>query len=187
MQITEGKSPVEFLSDLAAQYGKQVFLAEVGYRSLDGAAMDPGIWDSSGAVDLQEQQDLYSALFQVFTSYGGEWFAGMHLWNWDPVSWGTDNTAFSPQDKPALQVVRDWFSGEITPEGRSITGTKVADRLDGGVGEDTIGDRRGHPLPQVQGIRSSHRCWPPAPASTLNQISVAAGILNKIPSQTNVL
>ncbi|MCW8088099.1 glycoside hydrolase family 113 [Sabulicella glaciei] len=136
--ITEGKSPIDFLRNLAVKYDKPLFLAEVGYRSMDGAALDPGIWTSSGAVDLQEQANLYQALFETFTTYGGDWFAGMHLWNWDITSKGASNTNYSPQDKPALQVVTNWFTGQTAIQGLSLNGSIVADALHGGLGADML-------------------------------------------------
>ena len=138
LSITEGKTPVDFLRDLSFEYGKPLFLAEVGYRSMDGAAIDPGIWNSTGAVDLQEQVNLYKALFETFTTHGGDWFAGMQLWNWDVNSWGTNNTGYSPQDKPALQVVTDWFSGNLQASGLTLVGTDVGNALHGGLGADVL-------------------------------------------------
>ncbi len=136
--ITEGKSPIDFLRDLALKYDKPLFLAEVGYRSMDGAALDPGIWTTSGAVDLQEQANLYQALLETFTTYGGDWFAGMQLWNWDITSKGANNTNYSPQDKPALQVVTNWFTGQAAIQGLSLSGSIVADALHGGLGADML-------------------------------------------------
>jgi Ca2+-binding RTX toxin-like protein len=138
LSVTEGEAPIDFLRSLALHYEKPLFLAEIGYRSVDEAAVEPGIWNTQGSVDLQEQVNLYLALFEVLTAHGGDWFAGLHLWNWDVVSWGTNNTAYSPQDKPALQVVTDWFTGTATPSGLTFSGTNVADTLHGGLGDDTM-------------------------------------------------
>lgn len=138
ISVTEGKSPIDFLRDLALKYDKPLFLAEVGYRSMDGAALDPGTWTSSGAVDLQEQANLYQALFEIFTTHGGDWFAGMQLWNWDITSMGASNTNYSPQDKPALQVVTNWFTGQAAIQGLSLNGSMVEDALHGGLGADML-------------------------------------------------
>ncbi|MBI0534830.1 calcium-binding protein [Roseomonas sp. KE2513] len=145
-QSTEGKSPIDFLHDLSLRYGKPLFITEVGYRSLDGAAIEPALWNTAGPVDLQEQANLYQALFQIVTTYGGDWFAGLHLWNWDVVPDQGLNTGFSPQGKPALDVVTQWFTGNGIVQGLSTLGTDTGDILDGGLGNDLLAGERGNDL-----------------------------------------
>ena len=52
-----GKSVVDYYKALSEQYGKQVIFTEVGYKSMDGANKDPGVFGGSGTVDFQEQVD----------------------------------------------------------------------------------------------------------------------------------
>ena len=137
-QSTGGKSPIDFLHDLSLRYDKTVLITEVGYRSLDGAAIHPGLWNTEGAVDLQEQASLYEALLQTFATYGGDWFAGIQLWNWDVVPGQDLNTGFSPQGKPALNVITRWFTGNGFVQGLSTHGTDTGDTLDGGLGNDLL-------------------------------------------------
>jgi hypothetical protein len=58
-------------------------MTEVGYRSIDGTAIAPGSWTSSGMPDVTEQADAYNAFFQVWSVHGGSWFKGAELWQWD--------------------------------------------------------------------------------------------------------
>ena len=53
-----GKSAVDYYKALSEQYGKKVIFTEVGYKSMDGANKDPGVFGGSGTVDFQEQVDL---------------------------------------------------------------------------------------------------------------------------------
>ena len=67
------ESPVDFLHSLSQQYDKQVLMTEVGYRSMDGTAIEPGSWIASGTPDPNAQADAFKAFFQVWTSEGGSW------------------------------------------------------------------------------------------------------------------
>lgn len=100
----------EKLAPFQERWGKPVLFTEAGYRSVDGAARHPRLWQNSRSLDLQEQADCYQALFRAFT--GVPWFAGVGFWNWNPdtrVS-GSD-TDYHVQNKPALGIVAAWFGG----------------------------------------------------------------------------
>lgn len=143
---TGGRAPIEYLHDISVTYGKPIYFAEVGYRSVDGAATQPGNWRLAGATDTQEQVDLYRALLEVWSSYGGDWFLGMQMWDWRPRLDPLETTDFNPQRKPALGVVTAWFSGQETPAGRAVAGTAIGNVLDGGQGADTIDGGMGSDL-----------------------------------------
>jgi serralysin len=77
-----GKSVVEYYKALSEQYGKKVIFTEVGYKSMDGANKDPGVFGGSGTYDPLEQVDCYEALYKVMENYGGQWLAGSFLWSY---------------------------------------------------------------------------------------------------------
>jgi hypothetical protein len=58
-------------------------MTEVGYRSIDGTAINPGSWTSKAPADLAEQADAYNAFFQVWSAHGGSWLKGVEFWQWD--------------------------------------------------------------------------------------------------------
>jgi Ca2+-binding RTX toxin-like protein len=139
-------SPVDFFHSLALQYDKQVFFTETGYRSVDGTNIRPGGWAEGTTQDVQEQYDAFNAFFQVWGSEGGSWFRGASIWNWD-----TNNKyspiGYSPQGKPAQELITEWYGGQHQPPGQTLTGSPSADLMDvgggndilsGGVGNDTI-------------------------------------------------
>lgn len=99
------------LASLSARWQKPVILTEIGYRSLDGAAMHPWDWQIQGRVDLEEQADCYRAALE--SVYGEPWFGGIYWWSWspDPSEGGPADSGFSPHDKPAESVLRAWFGG----------------------------------------------------------------------------
>ncbi len=99
------------LERLHGQTGKPILLTEIGYRSVDGAGMSPFAHDSGGAIDLEEQADLYWAALQAVASC--DWISGIYWWNWPTVgSGGTANDDYTPRGKPAERVLVDaWRSG----------------------------------------------------------------------------
>ncbi|MDD5495809.1 MAG: hypothetical protein PHP46_01755 [Candidatus Omnitrophica bacterium] len=93
-----------------AGIGKPILFTECGYASADHAAMKP--WDEpmGGKPNLRVQADCYRALFETF--WGKPWFYGIYWWNWNtyPGSGGENNRSFTPQNKPALNYVKMWYS-----------------------------------------------------------------------------
>ncbi|NNF57490.1 MAG: hypothetical protein HKN04_04545 [Rhodothermaceae bacterium] len=110
------------LASLAERTGKPVLFTEVGYRSVPYAAAEPWRWPTRDEVgttpaDTALQQQLYEAFFLSF--WDEPWFAGALVWKWTirPEErrrrWrpaGADDLGFSPEGKPAEQVLADWFS-----------------------------------------------------------------------------
>jgi len=92
---------------------KPVLFTEVGYRSWDGANRAPYDGSDKGDddVDEQEQADCYEALFsEVWEEH--DWLEGVYWWNWevdpDPL-WEADNW-FTPQGKPAEDVIEKYYA-----------------------------------------------------------------------------
>jgi hypothetical protein len=98
------------LEALARRTGRRVVLTEVGYRSVAGALREPWSWDESGSQDLELQRDAYQAMFA--TIWNRTWCGGVFIWKWHArltEGWGRRPNGFSPQGKPALEVMRTWF------------------------------------------------------------------------------
>ncbi len=90
---------------------KPVLFVEAGYRSITAAHKDPSNWSMGGCYDGAEQARDYEALF---SAWGGESsMAGSFLWDWKskPGAGGAGDTAFTPQGKPAEQVMAHWYGG----------------------------------------------------------------------------
>lgn len=87
---------------------KPVVLLEAGWCSLSNAAKDP--WDYTQEqlpADNDLQRRLYEAFFQSW--WGKPQLAGFLLWEMHP---GPDDTGkgYTPEGKPAEQVMRNWFA-----------------------------------------------------------------------------
>ncbi|MFH1239275.1 MAG: hypothetical protein V1653_04080, partial [bacterium] len=92
-----------------ASINKQVIFTEIGYRSSTGAAKTP--WDHMPGkkVDLQQQADCYRALLE--NCWDKPWFSGVYWWEWGTsiYSGGANNRGFTPQNKPAEQIITEWY------------------------------------------------------------------------------
>lgn len=128
-------SPVDFLHSLAEQYGKPVLMTEAGYRSIDYGSTITGNWQSSGAMDLQEQASAYAAFLQVWSSQGGPWLEGVEFWQWD-LDGKFSDTGFSPMGKPAQDIVTEYFKGVgplLADNIATLTTDQIAQIADAGI------------------------------------------------------
>lgn len=124
--LSEGKSPnieelrvswephKSQLRDLSNKFDRKVLFTEYGYRNTDYATRQP--WDSSReetSVNNELQSNALMALFQEF--WKEDWFSGGFLWKWfhdHEQAGGKMDNQFTPQNKPALQVVKGFY-GEM--------------------------------------------------------------------------
>ena len=115
--LTRAWTPhVERIDRVARRFDRPVIFTEVGYRSVVSSASHP--WDWGGMffffqrVSKEAQVNCYEALFATF--WDKPWFAGLYLWTWyprvEPAS-GYFGRGFTPQRKPAENVMTRWFSG----------------------------------------------------------------------------
>ena len=99
------------LRRIAAETNRPVLFTELGYRSVDYAAAKPWRWpqrDERKPPALDVQADLYRAFFdQVMPQ---PWFAGVLLWKWHPADENDRPLGFTPQNKPAEQIIQKGFT-----------------------------------------------------------------------------
>ena len=88
---------------------RPVIFTEIGYRSVAGAAAQPWAWQDEGTPDADEQALLYRAALEAVWSE--PWIAGLFWWEWRtaPPDRPQDDTSFTPQGKPALDVLREFY------------------------------------------------------------------------------
>jgi hypothetical protein len=138
---------------LSDQFGKSVIFTEIGYRSVDNANRDP--WDGGrgGNVNLNLQSKLYEAFFQYWNNKS--YVQGAYLWDWElnPNGGGSGNNHYTPQNKPAQQIMTTWFSGSGTPtpppSGGTTTppsGTPAGEQGDWTVTAGVTGNQTGSPV-----------------------------------------
>jgi hypothetical protein len=98
----------------AEQYDKPILFTEMGYKSTSDSGITPWEWmdyeDNKKTYSVETQANCYQAFFDVI--WNEPWFAGMHIWQLrGNHRYGDDydNLDFTPQGKPATQVIRAGF------------------------------------------------------------------------------
>lgn len=103
------------IKPLYDRFGKPILFTEAGYRSLDNARFYPWEWGIGGGVDENEQANLYEALFSYWNNHS--YIHGVFIWEWqsNPDAGGPGSNSYTPQNKRAEEVMRQWFSGGGSP------------------------------------------------------------------------
>lgn len=101
---------------VARRWNRPVLLTEVGFRSSADAAARPWLWRSDAPLDLALQACLYENLF--LTCWDQPWMGGVFVWKWEapPRAGGGGDLDFTPQGKPALEVIRAVFTAAARVE-----------------------------------------------------------------------
>ncbi len=100
------------LSSFSEQLELPILFTEYGYRSVDYAGREP--WKSDREmqnVNLEAQANLLKALYD--TVWPESWFAGGFIWKWHinhPESGGSQDSQFTPQNKPAEKLIISNYS-----------------------------------------------------------------------------
>jgi hypothetical protein len=87
---------------------RPILFTEVGWCSLANAASEP--WDytrTSLALDLDLQRKLYEGFFQAW--HGKPELGGFMFWEWTTGQGGPDDRGYTPENKPAEKVLREWL------------------------------------------------------------------------------
>ncbi len=99
------------LKSLSKKFGKPILFTEYGYRNIDYAAKEP--WDSSRNLKGLNNKNQELALQALYEEVWKEkWFAGGFLWKWhhnNEFAGGSSDSQFTPQNKPAEDVVRKYY------------------------------------------------------------------------------
>lgn len=93
---------------------KPVIFAEIGYKSSRDATDEPWQHTAIGELDLEIQSNCYKAILESF--WDKPWFYGIYWWYWgvNPNMGGKLNRGFILQNKPAQEVVKEWYNKPIS-------------------------------------------------------------------------
>ena len=98
--------------EISSRHNRKIIFTEYGYRSMDYAGKEP--WRSDGRenkVNLEAQANLLTALYEEV--WKEPWFSGGYVWKWFTEhrrSGGNENNQFTPQNKPAGSVIKEYYS-----------------------------------------------------------------------------
>lgn len=98
------------LEQVSRKHGKPILFTEAGYRSAQYGLKEPWVVSRKAPLDLETQRLGYEALFN--TVWKEDWMAGMFLWKWFSNDEGINqkDNDFSPQNKPAEELIREHYS-----------------------------------------------------------------------------
>jgi hypothetical protein len=109
------EAPKAALRRLSERHQRPVLFTEFGYLSVDGSAGRH--WEleakrQSLPYNATAQATAYEALFQSF--WTEPWFRGGFVWKWflEEDAGGEGNRDYTPQNKPALSVLQQWYGRE---------------------------------------------------------------------------
>ena len=99
----------------AQRIGKPVLLTEIGYRSARNAGRQPGEWQLPQAPAPEQQALLYRAALE--TLWPEPWLFGFYWWQWDvrPPRDPARDIGYTPQEKPAWAVLREFYGRAAPP------------------------------------------------------------------------
>lgn len=114
-----------YYKPMSQKIGLPLLATETGYRSVDGAGISPEKWDSTSSIDLNEQALLYKTFFEFWNNK--DYFKGVHFWEFNAGvnAGGPTNNDYTPQGKPAQQVIKTAFASTIPVPTISSTPTPV--------------------------------------------------------------
>ncbi|UPL50171.1 glycoside hydrolase family 113 [Hymenobacter sublimis] len=109
------QGPLRRIEALQKRVKKPVVFTEIGYKTTPDAAIEPWAWPNRTAVaatpDEATQATCYAAMFETF--WPRRWFQGLFVWKWypglQPAGLARRYLDFTPQHKPAEQVMTAWF------------------------------------------------------------------------------
>ncbi len=103
------------LKTISEEKKRPVLFTEFGYRSMDYTAKKPWLVDRNQMdVNLEAQADAIQVTFEQF--WDEEWFAGGFIWKWfihHDRSGGAGDNRFTPQNKPAETVIKNFFGDQL--------------------------------------------------------------------------
>lgn len=101
----------EKISSLSLALNREVIFTEYGYRSMDYTAKKPWLVDRNQEnVNFEGQVNAKKAIFEEF--WNEDWFAGGYVWKWfihHDKAGGLDDNRFTPQNKPAQEVIKEFY------------------------------------------------------------------------------
>ena len=98
------------LEDCSNRWDKPILFTEYGFQSVNGACGKHWEVDkSSSNINEELQANAYDATWEYL--HKEPWFAGGFLWKWHFVEskWEDRATAWTPQDKKAERIIKDWY------------------------------------------------------------------------------
>lgn len=109
--VGDWEKELDRIEAVVRKYKKPFFFAECGCMSSQGSSQIPNDWERKGPVNLSEQADWYTAMFEACKKR--DWVNGFSLWDWAwkqyPEEEAADNNGYDIYAKPAEDVVKKYY------------------------------------------------------------------------------
>ncbi len=113
-ELREGfRHAIDQIRAVYDRYGKPVLLTEIGFTSTPAPWREPHEPGRRKPVNLVDQARSYEVAFEAL-SKETDWIRGVYWWKWpsDLGHGGGGHTGFTPNGKPAEEVVRKWYGND---------------------------------------------------------------------------
>jgi hypothetical protein len=101
----------EIQSDLlpwVKKQGKPLLFLEIGWFSQKNVAYEPWDYTREQPIDLELQRKLYEGFFRAW--WDNPQLGGFSVWDWPPGDGGPEDNGYTPENKPAEKVLREWLA-----------------------------------------------------------------------------
>lgn len=109
--LNDWEQELDRIEKVVNKYQKPFFFAECGCMSTSGSSKVPNDWSIKGEVNLKEQADWYTAMFEACRKR--PWVNGFCLWDWawKPYPPGKAKThgGYDIYEKPAQAVTKKYY------------------------------------------------------------------------------
>ena len=117
--LSGAQSIAEKIDRVAKKFRKPVLISEIGFTSSARPWLRPHDDNTGAPLDLEAQRRCYETIFQAV--WGKPWLAGIYWWKWPTTldDGGTEDDNFTPNGKPAAEVVAHWYGKSDPSESRT--------------------------------------------------------------------
>lgn len=103
------QSVLKKVEQVQRRFNKPVLFTEIGFRSVEGPWKNPHAEADGRPYAPKDQERCYKIVFEGLADK--DWCEGIFWWKWPSYLEyrGNRNSSFTPNRKPAEQVVKKWF------------------------------------------------------------------------------
>lgn len=109
--LNNWEQELDRIETVVNKFQKPFFFAECGCMSTNGSSKVPNDWSIKGEVNLREQADWYTAMFEACKKR--PWVNGFCIWDWAwkqyPSARAETNGGYDIYEKPAQSVIKKYY------------------------------------------------------------------------------
>lgn len=110
--LKDWEAELDRIEKVVLKFNKPFFFAECGCMSTEGSSKSPNSWTLHGDVNLREQADWYTAMFEACRKRS--WVGGFCIWDWAGKQYhpskAESHGGYEIFEKPSQSIVQKYFS-----------------------------------------------------------------------------